>query len=95
MTTTSLIKTSEEARALMRRALAEGDASILEPHLRRASTDALEEAFAIVRGSAGIDMTLAERFMTAMMARDLFTADDVAAFVRQIHPAVEGTQQTA
>lgn len=89
MTETPTIKTPEEARTLMRCALASGDASILEPHVRRASTDALEEAFAIVRGSAGIDMTVPERFLTAMMVQDLLTIDDVEAFARQMHRSAE------
>lgn len=94
MTATPTIETPEEARALMRRALASGDASILEPHLRRASTDAMEEAFAIVRGSAGIDMTVTERFLTAMMVQGLLTVDDAAAFARQMHPSAEGARPT-
>ena len=95
MTAMTPITTREEACALMRRALANGDASILEPHLRRASTDALEEAFAIMRGCAGIDMTLPQRFLTAMMARDLLTIDDVADFARQMHPSAEDARLPA
>ena len=77
------VRTAEQARSLMKRAIADNDESILKPYVSRASTDAIEEAFAIVRGSAGVDMTVTQRFLTVMLMQKMLTVAEVASFTRE------------
>ena len=89
------VRTAEEARSLMRRAIAGNDESILKPYVSRASTDALEEAFAIIRGSAGVDMTVTQRFLAVMLMQKMLTITEVASFNREIRLSMEARRLSA
>lgn len=83
------VRTAEQACSLMKAAIADNDESILKPYVSRASTDAIEEAFAIVRGSAGVDMTVTQRFLTVMLMQKMLTVAEVASFTREIRLSKE------